>query len=166
MIPKKGDGFAELYGIPPVSGAKYYKDGAFYNAKLQRIDPSGMIEEKESEPEKKTEFGELVPESELTIPPPPPPKNTGYESDLEIVDRIKIKGAADPDFLTKADIKKELKSLGQKFDPKALRDDLLCQLKEAMGLTGASFDKAVDGNDEPVVVDPDPIEIEPDFEDI
>jgi len=156
MIPKKGDGFAELYGIPPVSGAKYYKDGCFYNAKLQRIDTYGKIEEKEPEPEPVA-----TPPPE---PPPPPAVPEKYESDLEIVDRIKIKGAADPDFLTKADIKKELKSLGQKFDPKALRDDLLCQLKEAMGLTGAIED--VGEAQAPPAVDPDPVEIEPDFEDI
>ena len=114
----------EIYGPPPVPGAKYVRDGKYYTPKFQLIISEGVLGPvPEEEPIAEVHKPDADLEALLNAPDPP----------TDLMDRIKIKRAADPNFLTKHEIKDILTSLGDECADLARRDDLLCRLKEAIG---------------------------------
>lgn len=102
------DNWFEVYGTP---GAKYMKDGRYYDVhkRLLEADADGNL---------------------ITTMPPPAEK-----VELEAVDRIKIKSPADPNFLKKSDIQRELLAAKIKVPPQAGREELLVILKNYLGVT-------------------------------
>ena len=139
MKDKPNDHWFEVYGM---SGVRYMKDGKYYDPQKKPILPGGIVPEV---PDINKKEAETVPEKVVEEPPKviKEPENEIKENafmpvldlpdDLELVDRVKIKGPSDPNFLKKSEIKRELRKAGIKFSASDGRDALLDKLKESLG---------------------------------
>jgi hypothetical protein len=132
MSDKPNDHWFEVYGMP---GVRYMKEGKYYDPQKKPVltdSEAPEPEKKEVEPEPLKVFVE--PEKVAEIKENAFMPVVDVPDDLELVDRVKIKGPNDPNFLKKSDIKAELRKLRLAFDASASRETLLNKLKESIGL--------------------------------
>jgi len=147
MKDKKDDSWFEVYGQ---TGVKFMKDGKYYDNKKNpvELDADGnVIPFVDSEPPKevKKEKNPVAVEkkepepSVVTIGAIQETKEIPESPTLELIDRIKIKSPADPNFLKKAMIAKELRKRNVDFSYYTGREKMLEALKESMGLINVTL---------------------------